>query len=81
MSNEWELQNSLTSPADKVVGAQTSYNLGAPPLTEQEVKSALSELNVQTFVQKFPRFERFYADPQLQNQNYSLVSGWYNINA
>jgi len=74
MSNEWELQNSLTSPSDKVVGAQNTYNLGAPSLTEDEVKNAMSDLNVQTFVHKFPRFERFYADPQLQNQNYSLVS-------
>ncbi len=71
---EWEVQNSLTSPSDKVNGATTTYNLGAPPLTEQEVKAAMSELNVQDFVHKFPRFERFYADPQLQNQNYALVS-------
>lgn len=74
MSNEWDLQNSLTSPSDRVNGAQTTFNLGSPSLTEEEVKSALSELNVQTFVNKFPRFERFYADPQLQNQNYGLVS-------
>lgn len=74
MSNEWELQNSLTSPSDKVNNAQTTYNLGAPPLTEEEVKSAMKELNVNTFVNKFPRFEKFYADPQLQNQNYALVS-------
>jgi hypothetical protein len=74
MSNEWELQNSLTSPSDKVANAPVSYNLGAPNLSEQEVKSAMQELNVNTFVQKFPRFERFYADPQLQNQNYALLS-------
>lgn len=74
MSNEWELQNSLTAPSDKVNGAENTYKLGAPSLTEEEVKSAMSELNVQSFVQKFPRFERFYSDPQLQNQNYALVS-------
>lgn len=74
MSNEWELQNSLTSPADKENGAQTTYNLGAPALTEDEVKNAKKELIVNDFVYKFPRFERFYADPQLQNQNYGLVS-------
>jgi hypothetical protein len=74
MSNEWDLQNSLTSPADRVNGSETTYNLGAPALKEDEVKSALSELNVQTFIRKFPRFERFYADPQLQNQNYGLIS-------
>lgn len=74
MSNEWELQNSLTSPLDKVQNASTTYNLGAPSLTEQEVKDAMSDLNVTSYVHKFPRFEKFYADPQLQNQNYALIS-------
>lgn len=74
MSDEWELQNSLTSPLDKVPNSQTSYNLGAPSLTEQEVKEAIRELNVTSYIRKFPRFEKFYADPQLQNQNYALVS-------
>lgn len=74
MSNEWELQNSLTSPTDKVNGAQSTYTLGAPALTEEEVKNAKKDLIVNDFVYKFPRFERFYADPQLQNQNYGLVS-------
>lgn len=74
MSSEWELRNSLTSPLDKVTTNQTSYNLGAPSLTEQEVKEAMAELNVTSYIRKFPRFEKFYADPQLQNQNYALVS-------
>lgn len=74
MSSEWELQNSLTSPLDKVNSSETTYKLGASHLTEEEVKNAMSELNVDTFVHKFPRFERFYADPQLSNQNYGLVS-------
>jgi len=76
MSNpEWESQNSLTSPLDKVQNPpSSSYNLGAPSLTEQEVKEAMAELNVRDIVHKFPRFEKFYADPQLGNQNYALVS-------
>ena len=74
MSKEWDLQNSLTSPTDKVNGAETTYNLGLANLTEEEVKSAKSELIVNDFVYKFPRFERFYSDPQLQNQNYGLIS-------
>ena len=74
MSNEWELQNSLTAPSDKVNGAPTSYNMGSSGLTEDEVKNAKNDLIVNDFVYKFPRFERFYADPQLQNQNYGLVS-------
>jgi len=74
MSKELELQNSLTSPADKVSSEQTSYNLGSVNFSEEEVKSAKSELVNNDYVNKFPRFERFYADPQLQNQNYGLIS-------
>lgn len=74
MNSDWELQNSLTSPADKVNGAQTTYNLSSITLSEEDVKNAKKDLIVNDFLYKFPRFERFYADPQLQNQNYGLLS-------
>jgi hypothetical protein len=67
------LQSSLTSPADKLAGAPNTYNLGAT-LTEQEVRDAVSELHVTEFTKKFPRVEKFYADPMVANQSYSLVS-------
>jgi hypothetical protein len=74
MSQEWESQNSLTSPADKVPNPQSvSYNLSAS-LSEQDVKDAMKELNVDTFTKTFPRVEKFYADPPLTNQIFSLVS-------
>ncbi len=73
MSAEWELQNSLTSPADKTPNAPSSFNLGGS-LTEEEVKNAVSELNVRDYVNKFPKFEKFYSDPPLNNQHYGLVS-------
>lgn len=68
------VQNSLTSPADKNETSEKSYKLGAPALTEEEVKEAMQELNVTDFVQKFPRFEKFYADPKYENQVHCLVS-------
>lgn len=68
-----KLQSSLTAPADKVLGAPTTYNLGAS-LTEPEVREAVKELHVTTFTDKFPKFEKFYADPAMANQTYALVS-------
>ena len=67
-------QHSLTAPADRVANpASTTYNLGVT-LAEDEVKSAMAELNVDAFVRRFPKIEKFYADPPLTNQLYSLVS-------
>ena len=67
------VQSSLTSPADKVTGATNSFNLGGT-LTEQEVKEAVKELHITTYTDKFPKFEKFYADPPMANQTYALVS-------
>ena len=38
------------------------------------MKEAVNELSVKDFVQKFPRFEKFYADPKLDSQVHTLVS-------
>uniref|UniRef100_A0A6C0KCR4 Uncharacterized protein n=1 Tax=viral metagenome TaxID=1070528 RepID=A0A6C0KCR4_9ZZZZ len=68
------IQNSLTAPADRVPNPEKiSYNLGVS-LTEADVKTAMSELNVNTFVNRFPKVEKFYADPLINGQIYSLVS-------
>jgi hypothetical protein len=71
--NDYSVQSSLTSPADKNETDPKSYNLAAS-LTEEEVKHAMSELSVKDFVNKFPRFEKFYADPKYENQVHCLVS-------
>lgn len=70
------IQTSLTSPVDKLPrdsGAPTSYDLGVN-LSETEVRAAVSENFVTTFTNKFPRVEKFYADPAVANQTYALVS-------
>jgi len=70
-----DLQNSLTSPLDKDSTLPSTFNLSdSANLKEYEVKEAMKELNVNDFVKKFPRFEKFYIDPPLVNQTYSLVS-------
>lgn len=74
MSSSDNIQNSLTSPADRVPNPEkSSYDLGTT-LTQEDVKKAMSELNVDTFVKRFPKVEKFYADPAIPAQVYSLVS-------
>lgn len=67
-------QSSLTSPADRVPNPENvSYNLGVT-LTEADVKQAMAENNVNVFTRRFPKVEKFYADPVVHGQVYSLVS-------
>jgi hypothetical protein len=67
-------QSSLTSPADRVPNPENvSYALGAT-LTEADVKQAMAENNVNVFTRRFPKVEKFYADPVIHSQVYSLVS-------
>lgn len=70
---EWARTNSLTSPADRGDGKYRS-NIGAPPLTEEQVDAAMSSLNEVSLIEKFPRLERQFADPPIPLQTYGLVS-------
>ena len=73
MSND-TIQHSLTSPTDRVPNPQhVSFNQSVK-LTDAEVSEAMSELFVNDFAKKFPRVEKFYADPVIPNQLFSLVS-------
>jgi len=74
MSNEYSVQHSLTSPLDKNETDPKSFKLGNPSLSDEETVHAMKELNVKDFVEKFPRFEKFYADPKHENQVHCLVS-------
>lgn len=68
------LQNSLTAPADKDKTKENSFKLSVN-LSEDEIREAVNELSITSFVDKFPRVEKFYADPNIPSlQTYSLVS-------
>lgn len=68
------IRTSLTAPSDYVKNPDaTSYNQGAT-ITDAQVKEALKENYDTSFTDKFPRFEKFYADPQITNQTFGLVS-------
>lgn len=71
---EWRVENSLTAPQDRDPSRTYRPNQSAPELTNQEVDNAMNDLNVVSFVKKYPAVERRYADPPIQMQNYGLFS-------
>lgn len=70
---EWTQPNSLTSPADRGTGVYRAA-VGAPPLTNSQVEEAMNAMSEMSFVEKFPRVERQFADPALPLQTYGLIS-------
>lgn len=64
---------SLTAPWDKDA-SDKKYRAKQVVLTEDEVAHALDALVVSDFVDKFPRVDKFYADPQIPSQVYALHS-------
>lgn len=71
---EWEQTNSLSSPSDVDFSRPRPLNQNQRNLTEQEVVEAVNALNNNSFVKKFPRIERRYADPVDNNQRIGLIS-------
>ena len=71
---EWEKENSLTAPDDRDRENRWKPDQGAPQLTNEEVNSALKELNNNSFTEKFPRVDRTYADPPPPLQSIGLLS-------
>ena len=73
MSSNDDKVHSLMSKNDRGDGVYKS-DMRSPPLTEDQVDSAMKALNDTSFVDKFPKIERQYADPAIPLQVYSLVS-------
>jgi hypothetical protein len=65
--------HSLMSKSDRGDKVYKS-DMRSPPLTEEEVDIAMKTLNDTSFVDKFPKIERQYADPAISLQTYGLVS-------
>ena len=70
---EWEKINSLTSISDRN-GAVYKSEVGAPPLTEEQVASAMEKLVNTSIIDNFPKVERQFADPPVPLQTFGLVS-------
>lgn len=65
--------SSLTSPNDR---ESNPLNLqrNAPPLEGDELKNAVADLNDNSFLKKYSRLERVFADPAIPNQQFCLCS-------
>tara|TARA_B100000686_G_C16732611_1_gene941633 strand:- start:3 stop:830 length:828 start_codon:yes stop_codon:yes gene_type:complete len=66
-------ESSLTAPKDRDINNKWRPSKDKP-LTDEQTDEALKELNVDNFIEKYPRVERFYCDPSILDQKYSLVS-------
>lgn len=71
---EWEVENSLTAPSDRDQSRNYKPNQGHRELKEDEVENAMNSLNNNSYVKKFLKVERRYADPVDPMQRIGLVS-------
>jgi len=68
---EWEKDNSLSTPSDRV---DNKSRPDTGTLTTDEGDIAVSVLSETSFIKKFPRLDKTYADPPIQGQNIGLIS-------
>ena len=67
-------ESSLTPPDDRDKENRWKPDQFVEPLSVEEAKEAITELNNTSFTSKFPRVDRSYADPAVPLQNISLFS-------
>lgn len=67
-------ESSLTPPEDRDHENRWKPDQFVPPLTEDETVAAVKELNINSYVERFPKVDRTYADPQITMQNIGLFS-------
>ena len=72
--SEWQKESSLTSPLDRDRENKWRPEQNAPPLTVEETETAMKELNITSFTDKFPRVDKTYADPVIPSQYIGLIS-------
>ena len=66
--------NSLTAPADFDRSQMVQGTIQSVSLSDEQVNAAMSALNVRESLDKFPRVEKYYADPAIPGQNICLHS-------
>lgn len=76
MQNNKVPQTSLTSPGyiEKKDMKKLVPTVSKPPLTQEQTKSALTDLVTVDVLNNYPKLERAYVDPALTNQVYCLHS-------
>ena len=66
------IQNSLTAPSDR--DKKHVFDFNHKPLTDEEYVEAHNELVNKQHLKTYPKNEKAFADPTIDNQLYSLVS-------
>ena len=72
MKNTYE--SSLTAPEDRDLNNKWKPDLSIPPLDNTQASHALQDLNINSFIQKFPKVDRTYQDSPIPLQNIGLIS-------
>ena len=67
-------ESSLTAPEDRDLTNKWKPNQFADPLTPEQMKFAMEELNKTAFIEKFPKIDRTYSDGPIPLQNIGLIS-------
>lgn len=67
-------ESSLTTPEDRDLTNKWRPDQSVPPLTNEEAKHALDELNKTDYIEKFPKVDKTYQDPIIPMQNIGLIS-------
>ena len=67
-------ESSLTTPEDRDTENKWRPEQSHPSLTNEETVEAMKELNITSFVDRFPKIDRTFADPPVNMQNYGLFS-------
>jgi hypothetical protein len=67
-------ESTLTSPSDRNTTSEFRLDQNVAPLTDVQVSHAMKELNVSSYVERFPQVERRYADPPVELQKVGLIS-------
>ena len=67
-------ESALTTPDDRDKVNRWKPEQFVEPLTNEESIHAVDELNNTTFIEKFPRVDRTYADDPVPMQNFALFS-------
>ena len=67
-------ESSLTTPQDRDLENKWKPDQSVAPLSNEQTVEALKDLNITSFVEKFPKVDRTFADPSISMQNYSLFS-------
>jgi len=74
MNGITHIESSLTSPEDRDIINKWKPDQITPILNKDETEFAMSELNINSFISKFPRVDRTYADSAVPMQNIGLFS-------